>query len=75
MQFLPFVASKIDQCANNAKRQYELWSFPSPSDEIGPECCPDTRDTQAQRPPVFPDAAAPPKTSMPRVMFVRVIQF
>lgn len=75
MQFLPFVASTIDQCANNAKKQHELWSFPSPSDEIGPERCPDTRDTQAQRPSVFHDAATPPKTSMPRVTFVRIIQF
>eukprot|EP00069_Balaena_mysticetus_P002557 bmy_16191T0 len=61
--------AKIDQCASNAKRQHELWSFPSPSDEIGSECCPNTRDTQAQWPSVFHDAATPPKTSMPRVPF------
>lgn len=64
MQFLPLVASKIDQCA---KKHHELWSFPSPSDEIGPERCPHTRDTSAQRPSVLHDAATPPKTSMPRV--------
>lgn len=75
MQFLPFVASKTDQCANNAKKQHELRSFPSPSDAIGSERRPDTSDPQAQRPPVFHDAATPPKTSMPRVTFVRTVQF
>ena len=75
MQYIPFAASKIDQCSSNAKRQHELWSFPSPSDEIGSECYPNTRDTQAQRPSIFHDAATSPKTSMPRVTFVRIIQF
>ena len=75
MQFLPFVAPQADQCASNAEEQHELWIFPSPSDEIGSERCPNIRDTQAQRPSVFHDAAAPPKTSMPRVTFVRIIQF
>lgn len=43
MQYIPFAASKIDQCSSNAKEATWTVELSSPSDEIGSECCLNTK--------------------------------